>query len=69
MVDDPEVAGDDFVLEDGSVWDVDPVPVVGDHDHRPFQHHVPAEVDVARHRQMVQLKDLKSGLSVSKSQN
>ena len=33
MVENPEVAGHDLVLQHGPGGDVDPVPVVGDDDH------------------------------------
>ena len=40
MVHDPHVAGHDLVLEDGAGGDVDPLPVVGDDDHRALQTHL-----------------------------
>ena len=39
MVHDPHVAGHDLVLEDGAGGDVDPLPVVGDDDHRAAETH------------------------------
>ena len=40
MVEDPEVAGHDLVLQHGPGGDVDPVPVVGDDDHRTPETHL-----------------------------
>ena len=39
MVENPEVAGHDLVLQHGPGGDVDPVPVVGDDDHRAPETH------------------------------
>ena len=39
VVEDPEVAGHDLVLQHGPGGDVDPVPVVGDDDHRAPETH------------------------------
>jgi len=58
MVQNPEVAGHNLVLDHGALRNVDPIPVVGDDDHRALQHHVLAEGHVPRHGQMVQLYDL-----------
>ena len=44
MVHDPHVAGHDLVLEDGAGGDVDPLPVVGDDDHRALQTHLDTEI-------------------------
>ena len=39
MVEDPEVAGHDLVLQHGPGGDIDPVPVVGDDDYRASETH------------------------------
>ena len=40
MIHDPQVAGHNLVLEAGPGWDVYPVPVVGDDDHRALEAHL-----------------------------
>ena len=40
MVHYPEVAGDDFILEDGACRNVNPLAVIGDYYHGPFQAHL-----------------------------
>lgn len=34
MVQDAQVTGDYFILQHGTGWDIDPVPVIGYDDHR-----------------------------------
>ena len=53
VVEYPEVAGHDLVLQDRPGGDVDPVPVVGDDDDCPPQTDSPTEGHIPRHRQVV----------------
>ena len=58
MVDDSQVSRDDFVLQDGPVWNIYSVSMVGDYNNGSFQHDVPTEIDIARHREVIQLQHL-----------
>ena len=59
MVEDPEISGDDLVLEDGAGRDVDPVPLVGDDDDGALEHDALPEGDVAADGEVVQLDDVR----------
>ena len=59
MVEDPEIAGDDLVLDDGARRDVDPVALVGDDDDGAPERDALPEGDVAADGQVVQLDDVR----------
>ena len=61
MVQDSQISGDDLVLQDGSSWDVNPVPVVGDDDDGPPETHSFPEGDVPGHCEVVQLQHVRDG--------
>ena len=61
MVQNPQIARHDLVLQDGSSRDVNPVPVVGDDDDRPPETDSPPEGDVPRHSEVVQLQHVGDG--------
>merc|ERR1719471_533848 len=61
MVQNSQIAGHDLVLQHGPGGDVDPVPVVGDDDHRPPQTDSSPEGDVPRHGEVVQLQHVGDG--------
>ena len=61
MVQDSQISGDDLVLQDGSSWDVNPVPVVGDDDDSPPETDSLPEGDIARHGEMIQLQHVRDG--------
>ena len=61
MVQDSQISGDDLVLQDGSSWDVNPVPVVGDDDDSPPETDSLPEGDIARHSEMIQLQHVRDG--------
>ena len=55
-----EVTREQPVLEDAAVGDVDALALVGDDDDGAAEGDVPAEVDVARDGQMIELEDLRN---------
>ena len=59
IVQDPEVSGDDLVLEDGALGDVDDLVLVGNDDDFPAQRDVLAERHVARHGEVVQVDQVR----------
>ena len=61
MVQDSEISRHDFVLQDGSSRDVNPVPVVGDDDDSPPETDTFPEGDVPRHSEVVQLQHVRNG--------
>ena len=62
IVQDPEVSGDDLVLEDGALGDVDDLVLVGDDDDFSAQRDVLAERHVARHGEVVQVDQVRYAL-------
>ena len=58
MVQNSQISRHDLVLQDGSSWDVDPVPVVGDDDDSPPETDPFPEGDIPRHSEMVQLQHI-----------
>ena len=61
MIQDPEISGNDLVLEDCSGRDVDSVAGVGDDDDGASERDAAAEHDVAGDGQVVQLQDVRDG--------
>ena len=61
MVQNSQISRHDLVLQDGSSWDVDPVPVVGDDDDSPPETDASPEGDVPRHGEMVKLQHVRNG--------
>ena len=58
MVQNPQVSGDDFILEDRSGRDVDPVAGVCNDDDGAAEGHATPEHDVAGDCQVIQLQDV-----------
>ena len=54
-----KIAGKEAILEDASVGDVNALTLVRHNDHRPTERHVSSEIHITRHRQVVQLNDLR----------
>ena len=61
MVENSQIAGYNFVLQDCSGWNVDPVAMVSDDDDGPLEDDSLAEGHVAGHSQVVQLQQIRNG--------
>ena len=61
MIKDPEISGHDFVLQDCSGRNVDPVTRIGDDDEGSSEGNASAEHHVTGNGQVVQLQDIRYG--------
>lgn len=59
MIQNPHVARHDFVLQNGTGRNVDPIAVVRNDNHRSAQRNAPTKRHITRHGQMVQLNHVR----------
>eukprot|EP00041_Stephanoeca_diplocostata_P008568 m.126736 g.126736 ORF g.126736 m.126736 type:complete len:121 (+) comp17387_c0_seq1:1494-1856(+) len=61
VIQNAKIARDDFVLQEGVGWDVNPFALVRNDDDRAFQCHVAPEVDVTTNREVIKLEKFGDG--------